>query len=175
GSGPSSRLRPRDEVRAVHLLATLLLEAKDLDVPVVLAGDVEAPPLGADLSREVVVRAQVRKPRLPDPGLPAEDVREGAREGMRDRADEVVDLLRRAGPGDSPVVRARAAECGGLRFVLRAARRGSLFEILEPALEDLDGGGGDPRLDLAGCVVGPDRDPLLIHDVARVRLRRHGV
>ena len=39
-----------------------------------------APRSAPDLAREVVVRAQVRQPRLPDERLAAEDVREGARD-----------------------------------------------------------------------------------------------
>src|SRR5262249_10292736 len=159
---PSSRLARRYEVRAVDLLSAVPLEAQDLDVAVVLAGNVQAAALGADLPRKVVVRAQVRQPRLPDVRLAPEDVGEGAGEGGCQRRDEVVDLFGAASQLDAAVVGTRAAESRRLRLVLRPPRRGPGLDVRQPALEDLHGRRGHPRLNLSGRVVRADLDFLLV-------------
>ena len=68
-----------------------------------------------------------------------------------------------------------APELRRARLVLRHARGPAGFELGKPPRQDAHGRRRDAALDFERRVVGSDRHGLLVHDVARVRARRHHV
>ena len=114
------------------------------------------------------------------PGLPDEDALsvergECAGVGVRDGADEVVQLDGAPVPVDAAVLRASSSERRRLTLILRRQGRGSRFEQVEVSCDDPPGRLGDLVGDVLRRVPERDFDRLLIHDVPRVRALDHCV
>src|SRR5436190_3821072 len=112
---------------------------------------------------------------LPHHELPAAQEREGAREGVGDRADQAVDPPGGLAPVDAAVVGPPATAIGGLRVVLRDPRRRAGADrgpdlpqedlrLVDRAEEEVPGG-----------VARTDRPGALGHDVAGVGRLHHVV
>ena len=103
------------------------LNRHELDIAVVAAGHEEPILLRPNLAGVRVVRREARQAGAPHEGLPVEEVSEGAREGMRHRAHQVVDLARGPAPVDAAVLGTPPAEARRLRLVLRNLGRGRVY------------------------------------------------